>query len=616
MIRRAGSAVNRSGKKDLRKLYGCRPHFGALVQNNLSYRLGALAIESPKIARVKQHDLGFASRVAKPLSAVAFNYKNSSDISSHVQVQVRSLSSSTGSKKHPVLDAAETYGQDYLSVEIKASISDVYLVCVQHLLPSTVTLFEKLLKLGFKPEKIYLTGKPYSTCPDSVKKLKELDINVYDPPGRQEVGKYLNFMDSKLSNLWGEIVNKKVPLDAHIVCLDEGGRLIQTAPHKRKPYISGIEQTRGGLYNGALKDDVLMCPVVNLAASEVKKEHETPIIARTVIDAIEKHGFKQDAQVGVLGCGVVGRAIIDYFLKQEGFSGSIIVYDKDNLSSFPPSVMVLDSAKKVVLNSDVVVGAVGTDVLKAEKFGPECVLKNISFISGSSEDKEFKSLLKACAKRASTAVLEPMRNLVFKAGEDDQFTIKFCFGGFPINFSLAPDDCDPYAMELTRALLYLSVCQALKGLFCENKVHGLVDLDNVGQEIIEKAYIGAYGKPESQTKTPDEKQQEESVSSDAVKSASTNKCEDELSEDFNSKGQTEKTECIPGPIALGWKEESRYSRHFAMVLCLLLLYQYFYGNKGDARAECKSPFFAASPASKFSLGKKLQLGDDQEACTT
>ena len=42
--------------------------------------------------------------------------------------------------------------------------SDTIIICVQHILETTASMFNTFLQLGLSPNNIYLMGKLYSTC--------------------------------------------------------------------------------------------------------------------------------------------------------------------------------------------------------------------------------------------------------------------------------------------------------------------------------------------------------------------------------------------------------------------------------------------------------------------
>jgi hypothetical protein len=64
----------------------------------------------------------------------------------------------------------------------------VGVVCVQHLLETTGSLLEALIRLGVQPEHIFVLGKLYSNCPEVQTRLRSIGVRV---------------MDSRVPGQWG-----------------------------------------------------------------------------------------------------------------------------------------------------------------------------------------------------------------------------------------------------------------------------------------------------------------------------------------------------------------------------------------------------------------------------
>jgi len=101
-------------------------------------------------------------------------------------------------------------------------------------------------------------------------------------------------------------------------------------------------------------------------------------------------------------------------------------------------------------------GCTGHDVFRemdiASSFMP-----NQQFISCSSEDKEFISVLKIMQDKI--AYRDVFEDLTVNLKNDEKMHIHF--GGFPINFSSPNESINPYDIQLTRGLLLSGIFQAL-----------------------------------------------------------------------------------------------------------------------------------------------------------
>lgn len=67
----------------------------------------------------------------------------------------------------PLLD----FTADYFK---KIDFSRTLIICVQHLYSTTYNMFDKLFKMGLKPNNLHIVGKCYSTDPDVFAQLKKM----------------------------------------------------------------------------------------------------------------------------------------------------------------------------------------------------------------------------------------------------------------------------------------------------------------------------------------------------------------------------------------------------------------------------------------------------------
>src|SRR5690349_15117144 len=84
---------------------------------------------------------------------------------------------------------------------IDSPFKDVAFVCVQHVLETTVSLFESILNLGATPDSVFVLGKAYSTIPAIEAKLKTLGVYV-QPSNRDLRGKFSAHIERDSAELW------------------------------------------------------------------------------------------------------------------------------------------------------------------------------------------------------------------------------------------------------------------------------------------------------------------------------------------------------------------------------------------------------------------------------
>lgn len=335
---------------------------------------------------------------------------------------------------------------------------------VQHLLETTGTLFQSLVQLGVKPEHMFFAGKCYSTAPVVAKTLTDMGMNIIEGSAPMRPGDYQRIYKEDVKKLWAkfqkQIVNKKEI--ERVIILDDGGRCIEEMPNFVPfNYLSAsIEQTRGGLYSSGL--DNLMLPLIEVATSAVKKHIESPLIAQAVLNRVKKIlpklALNEQAICGVVGNGAIGRAIAEYLLS---LGLHVLIYD-ENPTSFKgmshKKLYKTPTLEKLLANASYVFGCTGKDITNGiDVFS--IVENDITFISCTSEDKEFSSLLKRIAEEGKRIYFGQMSDITCSSDKETKITI--LKGGFPINFDGALHSVPSQDIEITRALLLGACIQAV-----------------------------------------------------------------------------------------------------------------------------------------------------------
>ena len=339
------------------------------------------------------------------------------------------------------------------SHSIKLDISNVYVIAVQHILVTTGSLFEYIIKLGIKSSNIFLTGKLYSTNKDVYSSLEDLGINMYKTNPSKNFGQILEQQEKDVKKIWRDL-KCKTKSDDLIIILDDGGVAIRTIPDRLifERRVFGIEQTTFGM---KYKSNIDYFPVIEVAKSAAKVNLEPNFISRALNKKIQyKVKRMSPKKIGVVGCGNIGLAMIRYFQKDN----EIITYDnaKEDICVF--NAKRVDSIETLMKESDIIIGATGNDICQNIDW-ENIINSNKVFISVSSNDTEFKSLLlqyNKCIKKKKYRILDDLRiNLT------NGYQIKIIRGGTPANFDNSYESCDKNEIELTRALLFSGILQIL-----------------------------------------------------------------------------------------------------------------------------------------------------------
>jgi S-adenosylhomocysteine hydrolase len=236
-------------------------------------------------------------------------------------------------------------------------------------------------------------------------------------------------------------------------------------------YFTCVEQTRAGIR--AVKKLDLRVPVINVAESEVKLKHESPMIGESVKNELIKRLWTLKSQriyVGkralIIGYGAIGQCTA-FELNSCGYE--ITVYDSNashRHKAIQDGFRCEDDKHSALSSADLVVGCTGTSVL--DKCEHRFIADGAILVSTSSSDVEFKgwqirrSPNTVRISNESIKYAHPESRPCFNLYKMEQHEKSFYLvnGGFPVNFSGEVDPIPPHMIQLTRGLLYAGAVQA------------------------------------------------------------------------------------------------------------------------------------------------------------
>lgn len=340
--------------------------------------------------------------------------------------------------KLPLLESTAQY---FRNVRLDA----VLLIANQHLLETNYQMFEHFFRLGLKPSNTFLIGKSYSTNKQVLTKFRKRGVHVhegsvgfnshiaYDKYFENESKAFLKFIQTGVS-----------PRNfSKIIVLDDGGYLLDNIDRyfRGAQKIVGIEQTSSGYNRLSIKKHKFT--IINVARSNAKLIYESPFIAKVVVKVLKRELTKlklRPKRALVIGAGHVGREV--FSLLKEDYEAHL--YDvKKHLSDFGNI-----SLEKILPDFDLIVGVTGKPVITKKIF--KHLKKGTILASGSSSDREFSAV---DLRQSVPPINNPHKNLYVKG-------VYLLNCGFPINFDGEEHSAQPNKIQLTRALMFGSVCLA------------------------------------------------------------------------------------------------------------------------------------------------------------
>lgn len=367
-------------------------------------------------------------------------------------------------------------------------LSDVAIAAVQHIQGSTASMLSHFHQLGVPFSNMYLLGKSYSTHPSVMHLLGELGAYVHPGSTLFEAHRLTTDYREQLRIFAQELLGRAIAelprsRARRLLILDEGGIITPFARACDVP-VCAVEQTRSGARFLAGIDD-LRFPVVNVAESEAKLEHESPLIADTIINALahrmayHRPDLRLDGlQALIVGYGVIGEAVARS-LRTAG--ATVSIHDEDQARMTVGREAGFDAPGLSISGSqaDVVIGCVGKSWPSEQLV--DCLPNDALLACASSANVEFLGFLRTALKLDNGGMfpeVEAGRSGLPWGHED--YVVEHARGkrswllnaGFPVNFDGSIDVIPPRLMQITRALMVAGAIQALEG----DSRHGLVPL--------------------------------------------------------------------------------------------------------------------------------------------
>lgn len=351
--------------------------------------------------------------------------------------------------------------QEYIGEQIQRPLQDVSLVCVQHLLESNGSLIETLIRLGLPPERIYVLGKIYSNSEHVITKLRHMNVRIQESSYPKDAGGFVNSFQKDIATMWGLVYQEILPSTKSIVILDDGGHCLVGTPERiwKSWPVVGIEQTTSGNRQIGTSTNF---PIVQVSSSAAKRFIEPPLISEAILNKLRIPELvkRPPARCGVIGLGSVGQAVAQS-LRREGHR--VFGFDRDpSQKKLVPDITWCNNINDILSHVEYVFSCTGEDITKGIIFDHtwiNSITGNKTLISCSSEDIEFLSLIKYLFKETRISY-SPLKDIFFRLPKGSFNIVR---GGFPVNFDGSQESVPGASIQLTRALMFGAIIQAILG---------------------------------------------------------------------------------------------------------------------------------------------------------
>jgi hypothetical protein len=349
----------------------------------------------------------------------------------------------------------------------------VVVLAQPHCLPSMVELFRQLTRadIGISPARVVIVPKAYSSIPSALCEFGKLGFRIVEDIRSHRLGDYdFAAHDSLLRGCIAALrmcrAHKFPGRKVRLIVIDDGGLLTETLwrlsdpEHPKRLSLWGLDQsvfgrleiisvqlTASGFWREPVPQEMKK---IDISRSAAKRLFESKVIAKGVLKKVNAlHLVHNVSAVGIVGGGALGSALAKSLVAG---GRTVYLYDRNKIT-YPRGVYICKTLSFLLHRSEVVFGCTGRNFLQADRLSDVRAKAPIHFISCSSRDVEFKSLLQIAAQGRSPY---------------DRATVRFANGqvhyiengGFPINFDRQVEQESEDEIALTRALVLAGVLQA------------------------------------------------------------------------------------------------------------------------------------------------------------
>ena len=358
---------------------------------------------------------------------------------------------------------------------------EIKLVAVQHMVRTNLTLFRALFKLGLRPANTFVIGKGYSTSASCLRALQGAGTRVSQDLRPPQPGYYEEAREEELRAFWSALDGRGIlQRQEKVIVADVGGRLLSRVEEECAEIggggkVIGLEQTTSGIRR--LEARPRSFPIINVAQAAAKPIHESPLVAETILERVDRRrpGRWPDMRVGVIGLGEIGQAMIAK-LSARGVEvmGADIGRRIDSSGAVPSIPLEI-----LVERAEIIFGCTGCDIFNGGLPGRH--QPNLVLVSCSSEDVEFRSVLRGASSRAQ--IEWPAEDVTVDGPSGPVIILS---GGYPFNFDSSGISVDEQAIQATTALMLAGILTAASMLSDERAGYpsGFIQLPSLLQAAI------------------------------------------------------------------------------------------------------------------------------------
>lgn len=356
----------------------------------------------------------------------------------------------------------------------KNCFEGLVLFSIIHLLRDALPFIHALSSMGVEKDDLFIVGIPYSSKAAVIEHLRYEGYQVCSLDRAEYIDEFGNLIRQTLM----AACNRCKETGKKLCIIEDGGYAVPLMHkdefHTFLPLCSGaVEQTANGIWEDRIIEasGKLAFPVMNVAESRIKRERESPLVGKAIIENINRllggYGTSLTSQrIGQMGFGAIGEQLA-LQMKNDGLS--LTLYDDSGEKrerAKKAGFDVVESLSELLERKTLIIGCTGNDIVGLDEL--RILDRSIFFVNSTSKLHElrYREFLNVTERIGTKKGVGTEYRL--KGGR--RVTLRLLADGFPVNFFEGSESIPDLEIQFIPALLLSSAAHLVSLPVKEQKI--------------------------------------------------------------------------------------------------------------------------------------------------